>query len=76
MGQNLKSWQKYTKTLSNEDYLKASSYMIGAMCGLLTQKQIGECLKVVKEWIIEGAGNGKQLKILAKIREPAREKRS
>ena len=55
MGQNLKSWQKYTKTLSNEDYLKASSYMIGAMCQELSQKQIGACLKAVKEIIWEGA---------------------
>ena len=54
MGQNLKSWQKYTKTLSNEDYLKASSYMIGAMCQELSQKQIGACLKAVKEIIREG----------------------
>ena len=55
MGQNLKYWQQYTKTLSNEDYLRASSHLIGAMCGLLTEKQIGECLKVVKEILREGA---------------------
>jgi len=54
MGANLKTWQKYTKTLSNDDYIKASSYFIGAMCQELSQKQIGECLKVVKELVREG----------------------
>ena len=54
MSQNLKSWQKYTKTLSNDEYLSASSYMIGAMCRELTQKQIAECMKAVKELVREG----------------------
>ena len=51
MGQNLKSWQKYIKTLSNSDQEKASSYFIGAMCRELSQKQIGDCLKAVKELV-------------------------
>ena len=54
MGQNLRSWHQYTKTLSNEDYLRASSHLIGAMCQELSQKQIGACLKTVKEIIREG----------------------
>ena len=54
MGQNLRSWQKYIKTLSPKDQEKASSYFIGAMCSELTQKQIGACLKTVKQIIQEG----------------------
>ena len=54
MGQNLKSWQKYTKTLSQSDYEKASCYFIGAMCQELSQKQTGACLKIVKELLREG----------------------
>ena len=53
MGQNLKSWQKYTKTLSNEDYLRASSHLIGALCHEVSQKQFRECLKIVAEFILE-----------------------
>jgi len=55
MGANLKTWQKYTKTLSNEAYVKASAYFIGSMCQELSQKQIGECLKTVKKLVREGA---------------------
>ena len=54
MGQNLKSWQKYVAALSPNNQAAASSYFIGAMCQKLSQKQIGECLKIVKELIRNG----------------------
>ena len=54
MGQNLKSWQKYVAALSPGDQVAASAYFIGAMCRELSQKQIADCLKTVKELIQEG----------------------
>ena len=54
MGQNLKSWQKYVAALSPNNQAAASAYFIGAMCRELSQKQIADCLKTVKELIQEG----------------------
>jgi len=51
MGQNLRSWQKWFATLSNPQKEAASAYFIGAMCRELSQKQIGACMKTVKELI-------------------------
>ena len=53
MGQNLKSWQKYFETLNQSQKEAASGYFIGAACSQLTNRQIGACLKTVKELINE-----------------------
>ena len=53
MGQNLKSWQKFVSQLSTYEAEAASSYMIGALCHEVSQKEFREYLKVVKELLRE-----------------------
>ena len=53
MGNNLKSWQKYVSQLGKKEVDSASCYLIGAMCGLLSQKEFKEAMTTVRELIGE-----------------------